>query len=291
LEGVLACAFISPAPAADAARFKETGQSPTTSLVAVKGVLYGTTQNGGNGNDSEDGGAFAIDPSTGAETVVYDFCSQKGCADGDQPRANLIEVGGKLYGTTLGGGAYGCGNGHACGTLFSLDPATGVETVLHSFGASGDGKYPQGGLLALNGALYGTTYAGGHSGYGSFGCGPVFSVDISTGAVTVLYDFCSQANCADGAESFAGLIELGGVLYGTTEVGGGVGCGGAGCGTVFSLDTNTSAESVLYSFCSQANCVDGETPKAPLSAVHGKLYGTTFAGGADGDGTVFELHR
>jgi uncharacterized repeat protein (TIGR03803 family) len=267
------------------------GQYPDAGLIDVSGTLYGTTHTGGNGNDSENGTAFALDPKTGTETVIYDFCSQENCADGEQPTGGLIDVNGLLYGATLSGGAYGCGNGQACGTVFSLDPESGVETVLHSFGNGTDGKYPESGVLAVNGMLYGTTYAGGITGCGPFGCGTAFSIDPATGTEKVLYSFCSQQNCADGASPFARMIDVNGTLYGTTQEGGGTGCNGSGCGTVFSIDPNTGTETVLYSYCSQKNCADGEVPSASLIDVNGTLYGTTGAGGAYGYGTVFVLEK
>ena len=66
----------------------------------------------------------------------------------------------------------------------------------------------------------------------------MFSIDPNTGAETVLYTFCSQPNCADGAYRDASLIAVNGNLYGTTENGGGPGCNGFGCGTVFALKKN-----------------------------------------------------
>jgi uncharacterized repeat protein (TIGR03803 family) len=66
-----------------------------------------------------------------------------------------------LYGTTWSGGAY---NG---GTVFSLDPDTGTETVLHAFGSGGDGKNPGASMIDVNGTLYGTTFAGGAGGGGT----------------------------------------------------------------------------------------------------------------------------
>jgi uncharacterized repeat protein (TIGR03803 family) len=87
------------------------GQGPSGGLIHVKGMLYGTTAFGG----TYDGGTvFAIDPATGAETVIYSFCSQQNCADGVQPEGNLIHVNGTLYGTTYMGGA------HGRGTVFAL---------------------------------------------------------------------------------------------------------------------------------------------------------------------------
>jgi hypothetical protein len=48
------------------------------------------------------------------ETVVYSFCGQRSCADGQYPSGALLQVGKKLYGVTEYGGS-GCG-GFGCGT-------------------------------------------------------------------------------------------------------------------------------------------------------------------------------
>ena len=140
----------------------------------------------------------------------------------------------------------------------------------------------------MTGILYGTTYVGGGTGCGGYGCGTVFSLDPSTGTETVLHSF---GNGTDGANPSASLIDVKGTLYGTTSTGGGTGCHGYGCGTVFSLDPSTGAETVLYSFCCRRNCTDGANPYASLTAVNGKFYGTTESGGAYGYGTVFVLKK
>ena len=91
------------------------------------------------------GTVFSLDPKTHVETALYSFCSENGCADGAYPEASLLNVKGTLYGTTSQGGTvttcyYGCG------TAFSLDPATGAEKVLPSFGSGVDGEDPWGAL-------------------------------------------------------------------------------------------------------------------------------------------------
>jgi uncharacterized repeat protein (TIGR03803 family) len=266
------------------------GANPYGSLIDVKGMLYGTADTGGNAGF---GTAFAFDPSTGAETVLYSFCSQQHCVDGRNAALGLIDVNGTLYGTTIAGGAdyTGCQN-VGCGTVFSLDPGTGAETVYHSFAGGADGAVPESSLIDVKGMLYGTTEWGGGAGcFKGYGCGTVYSFDPGTGAVKVLYSFCSQSDCKDGALPVASLIEVKGTLYGTTQSGGNTGCGSYGCGTVFSIDPNTGAEKVIYAFCSQRNCTDGEYPSAGLINVKGSLYGTTSNGGAYGLGTVFVLEK
>jgi uncharacterized repeat protein (TIGR03803 family) len=230
------------------------------------------------------------------ETVLHSFGNG---TDGQLPQAGLIfNPAGNLYGTTSGGGS-GC-NPNGCGTVFELTPATGggwTEQVLYSFCSQPnctDGSTPVAGLiLDAAGNLYGTTLYGGSTDCPA-GCGTVFELS-PTGSggwtETVLHSFTN--NGADGYGSSAGLIfDPAGNLYGTTR-GGGSGCNPNGCGTVFELTPATGGgwtEHVLYSFCSQPNCTDGSTPVAGLilDAV-GNLYGTTFYGGTQYDGTVFEL--
>ncbi len=240
-----------------------------------------------------------------AEQVLYRFCSQTNCVDGKNPvAAPIMDGGGNLYGTTVSGGA---NNG---GVVFKLTPtATGwTYSVLYSFCSKAlcaDGGTPNAGLLMDGmGNLYGTTTGGGPNQSTS---GVVFKLAPSGSGWTemVLYSFCAQSNCADGAQPYAGLImDAAGNLYGTT-VGGGnstsVCTGGPGCGVVFKLaPTSTGwAETVLYRFCSSYPCADGANPAAGLLMDGaGNLYGTTAGGGYGYDavcgsnhgcGVVFEL--
>jgi uncharacterized repeat protein (TIGR03803 family) len=154
-------------------------------------------------------------------------------------------------------------------------------TVLYNFGRSGDGFYPFAGLVAMNGALYGTTYNGGSgSGCASSGCGTLFSISAS-GTESVLHNFSNDG--ADGANPAANLIAVNGTLYGTTQNG-----GRYNGGTVFSI-TGSGTESVLHSFGGTAGISDGKTPLSSPLDLKGTLYGTTEFGGANYDGTVFSL--
>jgi uncharacterized repeat protein (TIGR03803 family) len=269
------------------------------------GNLYGTTSGGG----AHGGGTLFKVDNTGHQTVLYSFCSTAKCKDGKSPEAGLIQdAAGSLYGTTLLGGVNTAANsGDGGGTVFKVDD-TGHETVLYSFCSEGgvqctDGDAPSAGLIQdAAGNLYGTTVLGGANAgaIGGSGGGTVFKVDGSH-RETVLYSFCSTANCTDGTEPYGGLIQdAAGNLYGTTVLGG-VNTdanGGYGGGTVFKVDS-TGLETVLYSFCSVggAQCADGYQPSAGLiQDAAGNLYGTTVLGGAntganggDGGGTVFKV--
>jgi len=169
--------------------------------------------------------------------IIHPFGRSKG--DGANPVADLIDVGGTLYGTTVGGGSDGSG------TVFSITP-NGVETVLHSFARNAhDGGLPMGRLLNINGTLYGTTAYGGKNDGGT-----VFSMTLS-GSVKVLHSFGSTYSYRQngGAVPRAGLINVNGTLYGTTALGGnGPGCAsGDYCGTVFSV-TRSGQFKLLHNF-------------------------------------------
>jgi uncharacterized repeat protein (TIGR03803 family) len=144
---------------------------------------------------------------------------------------------GTLYGTTYHGGGTSCTYGnYGCGTIFSVALSGGKETVLHTFGSrSGDGAYPLGGLINVNGTLYGTTGAGGAN-----NAGTVFSITPS-GTETVLYSF--KGGSGDGAGPEGRLLDVRGTLYGITTSGGEY----IDWGTFFSI-TTSGTETMLYSF-------------------------------------------
>ncbi|HEY3777277.1 MAG TPA: choice-of-anchor tandem repeat GloVer-containing protein [Rhizomicrobium sp.] len=253
-----------------------------------KGNLYGATVVGGTPGGN--GTVFKLSPD-GKEKVLYNFCSQDACRDGSYPLGSVImDRDGNLYGTTYQGGA-NSGNG----TVYKVSP-TGTETVLYSFCARAgcsDGAVPQGGVvLDKDGNLYGTTASGGNLNPNcpSFngnegGCGVVFEVHPDS-SETVLYTFCAQPDCTDGAFPLAGLTRRSGksgdTYYGTTEVG-----GAKNAGVVFSL--SGSAEKVLHSFCSRADCADGEEPQSGLILQNGSLLGAVFQGGKYDGGVIYRL--
>lgn len=226
-------------------------------LLDKSGNLYGTTAGGGS---YYKGGVFELSAG-GAETVLYSFCVDNNCDDGEEPVGTLVEDRkGDLFGTTSGGGD-GAG-----GVAFEIRH-NGVERSLFQFGPT-TGEEPSSTLVRdSEGNLYGTDEIGGPSNMGL-----VFQL-TRDGTENVLYDFSGT----DGAFPEAGLImDKSGNFYGTTSSG-----GAYGYGEVFELAANGSL-TVLYSFTGGA---DGSTPIAPLVMdAAGNLYGTTETGGQDGDG-------
>lgn len=203
---------------------------------------------------------------------------------------NLVLSGTTLYGTASGGGT----NGN--GTVFSINISGGNFTVLHTFTATSffsasnlDGASPAAGLVLSGHTLHGTTEAGGtNSG------GVVFSLNTNGSGFAVLHNFAPKAldpaldilTNADGAWPQATLFLDGAMLYGTAEFG-----GTNGYGTVYSLETNGSNFSVLYTFPynERNDDTNGANPIGGLILADDTLYGTTSEGGTNGTGTLFSI--
>jgi len=194
---------------------------------------------------------------------------------------------GWLYGTTEDGGLSNINCSEStCGTVFRMTD-DGSLTVLYEFCAHvneenfcSDGNYPAGGLvLATNGKLYGTAFAGGTDGSGT-----AFEI-TTTGDLTVLHNF------GDEGQPLGTLIRgVDGNFYGTTYTG-----GAHNGGAVFKMMPD-GALTTIYNFCSQPDCADGSFPSGYMVQVlDGSIYGTTGFGGTRntfcpyGCGTIFKV--
>lgn len=296
------------------------GQNPyfAALIQGANGNFYGTTLTGGT---ISLGTVFEI-TAAGTLTTLYSFCSQENCIDGAVPQGGLVRgKNGNLYGTTSAGGT------NFDGTVFELTPA-GVLSILHSFDGT-DGFSPVGALVqAKNGNFYGTTSNGGANGGGTVfevtgegtfttlysfcaqsncsdgstpfaglvqatngtfygttmeggnGFGTIFEI-TPAGKFTNLHSFSSS----DGANPSAPLIQAtNGTLYGTTSAG-----GTRDDGTIFKITANGKL-ATIYNFCVKTYCTDGALPLAGLiQASNGNFYGTTYGGGSNFRGTIFEI--
>jgi uncharacterized repeat protein (TIGR03803 family) len=268
------------------------GYTPNGGLIFDEaGNLYGTTPEGGAYSH---GTVFELTPGSASWTftVIYDFCAQYGCPDGENPKAALImDKGGNLYGTAPGGGSYGWG------AAFELTSGSSGwnEIVLHSFaGPPKDGGAVYAPLtFGGAGSLYGTTAEGGRYENGNYGDGTVFKLTPTAGGggrERVLFSF----DGGDGQGPTRGLLfDRSGNLYGTTA-GGGKLCLGDLCGTMFKLARTSGGRwvhSVLYNFATPEHGFEPIT--GVVSDQAGNLYGTTATGGTgscfDGCGVVYKL--
>jgi len=287
--------------------YKGQGSQPLGNVIARKSGFYGTTSGLGSAakNHISKGTAFKISPSQNG-WKLEDLHVFQGGTDGANPFAGLVEgANGRLYGTTVGGGATSLKKGaYAAGTVFELTPPASSggkwsETIIYAFPQYGLAN-PAGALtVGPGGGLYGTAEQGGSAGFGGvFALSPP-AKGGTTWTETTLYNFSGGL---DGGQPVAALItDASGALYGTTRTGGinidGDDCSGlgngSGCGVVFKLTPPEQgqtawSESVLYSFTGGA---DGAEPLCALvSDSSGALYGTTEYGGIVGNpGVVFKL--
>jgi uncharacterized repeat protein (TIGR03803 family) len=236
------------------------------------GSLLGASASGGAGTGCSSYGCGVVFKLTQqlngnwAATVLYSF--ERNRQHGAIPYGGLTIAGGEVYGTTSRGGTYDSG------TVFKLvHGATGwVETILYNFGThKHDGGEPTSGVALDNaGNLYGTART--------------IAFELTPGTdgweEAVLHRFVKQG---DGGGVFAGVIlDASGNLYGTTE-GGGIGCVGGGCGTVYEIERTANGwqERILHYF--DNNGKDGVNPGwgTLFMDASGSLYGTTSGGGTN----------
>jgi uncharacterized repeat protein (TIGR03803 family) len=230
------------------------------------GNFYETTQ----GGPQDSGNILEITPAGGIRTL-YDFCLQANCPDGSYPIGGLaLAPGGNFYGATYNG------------TLFEVTP-TGKLTTLYTFCANNicpHGYDPEAGLtLGANGNFYGTTF---YTAAGYAGGGTLFEI-TPQGTLTTLYSFCSLANCADGSQPIAAVVQgADGNIYGTTYHG-----GTHDAGTVFKY-TPAGKLITLYSL-TNPNGVPNPGPCGLMQATDGTLYGFRCFGGKAGFGSIFKI--
>jgi len=205
----------------------------------------------------------------------------------------VFDSAGNLYGTTQQGGIIPCGpDDRGCGAVFELSPqpdGTWTPQVLYRFQGGTDGDLVYAGVtLDAAGNLYGTTSSGGNDQNGGYGYGTAYELSQGAGGwtETLLHTFALQSG--DGEYSVAPLtFDQSGNLYSTTYQG----LTPCDYGTVYELSPNPQGrwtENVLH--CFTGNDSDGTYPSAGvIFDPEGNLYSTTYIGGPNGNGTVFEL--
>jgi len=268
----------------------------------IDGALYGTTYTGGGTNAY--GTIFKVD-TNGNLTILYTFTPLQFFStfdnginsDGAYPLAGLTLSSNTLYGTASGGGT----NGE--GTVFSINTDGSDFTNLYSFTGGSDGGKPSAGLILAENTLYGTTEFGG---LGSNGI--VFALNSDGTEFRTLHSFSPGSNIfstlsanpmytnSDGAYPIGELVLSGNTLYGTTSGG-----GTNSTGTVFAVNTGGKGFVNLHTFGYPSpeftnrfspyfTNGDGAKPSAGLILAGDTLYGTTYKGGTNANGTVYSVN-
>src|SRR6266496_922883 len=258
---------------------EEEGEYADTDLETDNaGNIYGTTVLGGDFGSCT---VFQLSPTPNGweHTVLYSFT---GGVDGGEPYKGVtIDRRGNLYGTAVTGGSGSCEGG--CGVVYKLTNSNGTwnQRVIYAFTGGDDGSGPGARVTVdRSGNVYGMTPTGG-----TYGVGTIYKIHPHAGSweFQVIHTFTGGD---DGATGSAGRMLLQhGRLFGAATVG-----GLYGSGVVFELKPTAVGEwdsRTLYSFHGQP---DGSFPYGALfRAPSGKWYGTTYYGGENGIGAVYEL--
>ncbi|MGD0262344.1 MAG: choice-of-anchor tandem repeat GloVer-containing protein [Verrucomicrobiota bacterium] len=260
------------------------GYDPSGRLILSGSTLYGTANYYAAMMNPPTGAVFKFDIGGAGISGLADFQPLSSAftnGTGAHPHGGLVISGNNLYGTAYDGGRY------KSGTVFTTTTNGTVITNLYNFSdnsssLNSDGANPEAELVLSGNTLYGTAYNGGPSGNGT-----IFAVNTDGTGFTNLYSFTTRSSGtnSDGAHPFASLLLSGNTLYGTTQMG-----GTSRNGTVFSLSTNGTGFATLHNFSAFNNNTDGGNPEAGLVLSGTTLYGTAYAGGSSGNGTVFALN-
>jgi len=319
----LACVLKADAqPVTTIYSFMKGPANPRSGLTPGRdGNFYGTTEFGGQNNE---GTVFKM-TTNGIMTTLVNF---NGYGNGSWPVANLtLGSDGNFYGTTIGGGTNTSGN-NASGTVFRM-ATNGTVKVLVNFNGVNGGGPQAGLALGPDGNFYGTTEFGGTNGDGTVfqmttngtlrtlvnfngtnGANPLAS--LTTGAGGILYGTTKyggtngnygtvftvttngtfitllQFSGTNGAWPYGGVtVGPDGNLYGTTGWGGNPNGDFSG-GSIFELTTNGVLTTLIR--LADFGGANGQNPYAGLMVgPDGNFYGTTYGGGANGNGTVFQV--
>ena len=262
------------------------GAGPNGLVLSGNNTLYGTTS---AGFDNVEGTVIAINTDGTGFTTLYSFT---GGTDGAYPLAGLLLSDNTLYGTASQGGNSGNGTVFAVNTdgtgFTNLHTFTATYTNSDGYYTNSDGAFPESGLILSGNKLYGTADKGGSSGNGT-----VFAVNTDGTGFTNLHSFTARTGPldtnSDGAFPLSGLILSGNKLYGTADGG-----GSSHNGTVFAVNTDGTGFTTLHNFTASPfgtnTNSDGANPHAGLVLLGNTLYGTAYARGLSGHGTVFAVN-
>lgn len=258
------------------------GYYPACGVICSGGMLYGSANVGGT---LAIGTLFSLNTDGSSFHAFHDF----GAGSPNEPVGSLLLSGATLYGTTTQGGSAGGGS------VFKVGIGGAGYTDMHIFtsvsgpaSANGDGFRPCCSLVLSGGTLYGTATGGG-----AWGSGTIYKINTDGSGFATLHTFAARqipvGVNADGGNPFAGLAVSGTTLYGAASTNGGV-----GSGTIFKMNTDGSAFSLMHTFSPLVATVpgtnaDGAGCRGNPVLSGNTLFGTALYGGSGGEGTVFSL--
>lgn len=244
-------------------------------LLAADGRLYGTAQSGGR----YDGGTLFRLNTDGTGFSVLRESNER--ARGISPLGKLVEHNGRLYGTTVQGGFDVAGTSavanqdSGAGVMFAIDRNGTNYSVLHNFIGSALSHEPRGLVLSSDGRFYGSTDTGG-----TIGLGGVFGINVDGSGFNALHGYGTFPDHTSGPR--ANMVRgIDGRLYGMKYD-----------GRIIAINANGGGYTLVRALANGGS--EGSGPRfghgGIISASDGRLYGTTFEGGANGGGTLIGLN-
>jgi uncharacterized repeat protein (TIGR03803 family) len=229
-------------------------------ILGSDGFLYGTTSAGGT---NLYGTIYKLDPNSKQISAIYNF----GGGDGTPSSTLLQAKDNNFYGTTTVDDFPTLD-----AQIFMVTPS-GQATFLYTFE---DAFVPGPLIQTADGNFYGVLQSPDFT-----SAGAVFKMTADH-TVTILHSF----SYTDGSIPYGTLVQgPNGNLYGVTEEG-----GTAGNGVIFEISTDGTSYQVIHNFGDGSVLNDGVFPRGTLVVGQDKnLYGTTWAGGSAGWGTVFRI--
>jgi uncharacterized repeat protein (TIGR03803 family) len=232
----------------------------------ANGDLFGTAAEGGAYGTSSGGYGTVWEIAHGSNTITA--LASFNFTDGSFPSGDVaFDANGNLFGAAPLGGA------NNAGTVWEIHAGSSTITTLASFN-NANGNQPYGGVVFdSQGNLFGTTELGGAN-----NAGTVWEIHAGGSTITTL----DSLDGSNGHQPYGGVtLDSHGDLFGTSSSG-----GANNYGTVWEIHAGTSSITTLVSF----DLSNGAFPLAGMILdAHGNLFGTAAYGGANDDGTVWEI--